>query len=101
MPALVAAAAGLAALAFHSNAPGTVAAIAAVLLGLGFASYVAVLLVASITTASRYGWDLLPVLPVTFACYHVSYGVGFLQGLIDFGLRRRKAPPSRMSRLTR
>jgi succinoglycan biosynthesis protein ExoA len=64
-------------------------------------SYAAVLVVASVTTAARSAWDLLPVLPITFATYHVAYGVGFLHGLIDFALRRRTAASSRMSQITR
>jgi glycosyltransferase involved in cell wall biosynthesis len=64
-------------------------------------SYVAVLLIASVTTAARYGWDLLPILPATFARYHLGYGVGFLQGLLDFVVRRRTVPSARMSQLTR
>ena len=69
--------------------------------GRGVPLYLAVLLVASVTTAARYGWDLLPILPATFARYHLGYGVGFLQGLIDFVVRRRTAPSARMSQLTR
>ena len=64
------------------------------------ASYIAVLIVASITTSARSGWDLLPLLPAVFATYHVGYGVGFLQGLIDFGLRRMTRA-NRMSQITR
>jgi succinoglycan biosynthesis protein ExoA len=75
---------------------GWLAAVAAVVL----ASYLAVLMVASITTSARSGWGLLPLLPVVFATYHVAYGIGFLQGLIDFGLRRN-APANRMSQITR
>jgi hypothetical protein len=101
LPAGIAALAALAALAFHSAGSRLVAVLALVLLGAGLVSYLAVLLVASITTARRFGWDLLPILPLTFATYHVSYGIGFLQGLVDFGMRRRKTAPSIMSQLTR
>ncbi|HKV86696.1 MAG TPA: glycosyltransferase family 2 protein [Candidatus Dormibacteraeota bacterium] len=66
-----------------------------------FATYAVVLVIASVTTAARYGWDLLPVLPVTFASYHVAYGLGFLNGLLDFVVRRRKEPRRSMSELTR
>jgi succinoglycan biosynthesis protein ExoA len=100
-PALVAILAALGALAFKSSALGTVATVLGLIWGAGVVSYIGVLVVASITTARRAGWDLLPILPLTFACYHVSYGIGFLQGLIDFGLRRRKAAPVRMSQITR
>lgn len=63
------------------------------------AAYVVVLAVASITTAARAGWELLAILPAVFATYHVAYGLGFLQGLLDLALRRRAAP--RMSQITR
>ena len=101
VPAVVAIVAGLASLPGRSAALAMVSVTGAVLLGAGVVSYMTVLVVASVTTAARYGWDLLPVLPAAFVCYHVSYGIGFIQGLIDFGLRRRKTPPARMSQITR
>lgn len=42
--------------------------------------YAALSLVASVAAARRYGWDLLPALPVVFAVYQVAYGLGFLGG---------------------
>jgi succinoglycan biosynthesis protein ExoA len=54
---------------------------------------------ASIRAARTAGWDLLPVLPATFICYHVGYGFGFLLGGADL-LRQRTARAS-MSALTR
>jgi succinoglycan biosynthesis protein ExoA len=44
-------------------------------------------LVAASLTAKRDGWRLLPVLPLVFATYHISYGVGFLFGLLYFFAR--------------
>jgi succinoglycan biosynthesis protein ExoA len=41
-------------------------------------------LLASIYTAFRKGWHYLPLLPFTFAVLHLSYGLGFLAGLIKF-----------------
>ena len=76
-------------------------ALVADVLGLAVASYVAVLLIASVTTAARYGWDLLPVLPVTFAAYHFGYGIGFLNGILDFIVLKRTAPRRAMAELTR
>ncbi|MGA2184253.1 MAG: glycosyltransferase family 2 protein [Bryobacteraceae bacterium] len=38
-------------------------------------------LVASVTSARRHGWDLLPALPAVFAVYHAAYGLGFLAGV--------------------
>ena len=71
------------------------------LLGVLLASYAAVLLVASVTTAANSGWDLLPVLPVTFAAYHFGYGIGFLNGLLDFVVLKRGQPRRGMARITR
>ncbi len=38
----------------------------------------------SISTASKHGWHYLPLLPITFAILHLSYGSGFLVGLFKF-----------------
>jgi hypothetical protein len=34
--------------------------------------------------ASKFGWQIFPVLPITFAILHLSYGLGFLVGLVKF-----------------
>jgi succinoglycan biosynthesis protein ExoA len=47
----------------------------------------------SLRTAARQQWRLLPLLPLVFACYHVSYGVGFWHGVWDFVIRRRGLSP--------
>ncbi len=39
---------------------------------------------ASLWTASKRGWRYLPFLPLTFAILHLSYGIGFLAGLVKF-----------------
>jgi succinoglycan biosynthesis protein ExoA len=57
------------------------------LVGLYSASNIA----ASCITASRSGWKHFPLLPLVFTCYHVAYGVGFLLGLLDFVILRRRA----------
>lgn len=57
-------------------------------------------LIASWSSAKRWGWDLLPALPLVFATYHVAYGWGFLGGLVDFVLLRRRARAG-YERLTR
>ncbi len=44
---------------------------------------------ASIWTAARQGWPHLGRLPVVYAILHVSYGLGFLAGLIKFANRWR------------
>ena len=40
-------------------------------------------LIASLGTARKRGWTLLPVLPVVFLAYHISYGIGFVIGLFS------------------
>jgi glycosyltransferase involved in cell wall biosynthesis len=42
---------------------------------------------ASLLTASRRGWQHLPWLPLIFAILHLSYGLGFLVGLVKFANR--------------
>ena len=101
LPTLVAVLASVAAPALHNSFLLSLAGVAGLVAAAGLLAYLVVLLIASITTAAASGWSLLPILPATFACYHVSYGAGFLQGLVDFGLRRRRTPPASMSRLTR
>ena len=46
--------------------------------------YLAANLFASLWTASRRGWHYLPLLPIIFAILHLSYGLGFLIGLVKF-----------------
>src|SRR3990170_1642748 len=41
-------------------------------------AYALASLVASLVLARRSGWRYLPLLPLVFACLHVSYGLGFL-----------------------
>ena len=52
-----------------------------------FLLYTLANLSASIWTARKKGWKHLPLLPVTFAVLHVSYGLGFLVGLVKFAGR--------------
>jgi len=68
-------------------------------LGLLAGTYSLCLVAASITTAAHSRLSLLPILPVVFGCYHLSYGTGFLRGIWDFHLRRRSSPFA--ERLTR
>jgi len=46
--------------------------------------------VVSLLTAARQEWKLLPLLPLVFACYHFAYGCGFLRGVWDFIIVRRR-----------
>lgn len=62
--------------------------------------YGACTLAASVLTAARAGWTLLPLLPVVFACYHLAYGYGFLRGVVDFVLLGR-GPRRAYTELTR
>jgi hypothetical protein len=39
---------------------------------------------ASFLTASKRGWRYLPFLPIIFIILHLSYGLGFLVGLVKF-----------------
>jgi glycosyltransferase involved in cell wall biosynthesis len=55
---------------------------------------------ASIQTARRSEWKLLPTLPFVFGCYHFAYGTGFLLGTWDFVIRRVQ-PRTSFSHLTR
>jgi len=52
------------------------------------------LVVASVHAAGRTKWNLLPILPLAFCCYHFGYGCGFLKGLLDFVILRRNATAS-------
>ena len=63
-------------------------------------AYLAGNVTASVLTARRHQWRLLPVLPAVFACYHFGYGLGFLRGLWDFVISRH-APAPLFTRLTR
>jgi glycosyltransferase involved in cell wall biosynthesis len=65
-------------------------ATAALVLWLGtLAAYTAALIVASGLAARTHGWKTLPYLPAVFCVFHVSYGSGFLAGLLWF---RRSVP---------
>ena len=56
------------------------------LLGIGGA-YLAANLAAALLTAARAGWRHLPLLPLVYAILHLSYGLGFLGGLLRFAGR--------------
>jgi len=73
----------------------------AISLWLGFlGSYLIANIVASIIAAAKNGWELFPLLPLIFAGVQVGYGAGFLRGIWDFIILRRKPAPV-FSRLTR
>lgn len=57
---------------------------AAWLLAAEAAVYAIFVLAGSLRIAQRRGWRLLPALPAVIACFHFSYGSGFLLGLLQF-----------------
>jgi glycosyltransferase involved in cell wall biosynthesis len=52
-------------------------------------SYILANLAASVWTAQKNGWRHLLLLPAAFATIHLSYGLGFLTGLVRFAHRWR------------
>ncbi len=44
-------------------------------------------IIASLITSAKRGWKHLPLLPVVYAILHLSYGSGFLIGLVRFANR--------------
>jgi cellulose synthase/poly-beta-1,6-N-acetylglucosamine synthase-like glycosyltransferase len=69
-------------------APFFVSAIVALAAVLG--AYLTAVTLASLKTAASSGWGMLPALPLVFASYHIGYGLGFVFGVWDFLLRRRR-----------
>jgi succinoglycan biosynthesis protein ExoA len=63
-------------------------------------AYFSAVVVASVVTAAKTEWKLLPLLPIVFGCYHLGYGSGFMRGVLDFIILRRGASVS-FARLTR
>ena len=57
---------------------------ALIVLFASLAIYGVTAVIASVLAAARSGWRLLPLLPFSFLTIHVSYGFGFLMGLIVF-----------------
>ena len=57
-----------------------------ILAGIG-GVYLLANLLASILTAAKKGWQHLFFLPVVFVILHISYGLGFLVGLVKFANR--------------
>lgn len=80
---------------------GLFSKIGRVLLGLAAGVYTAANLAASIYTASRKGWAFLRYLPQIYAILHLSYGFGFLTGLVRFidrwGDRRGCEPADKLA----
>ena len=64
-------------------------------------AYMMLATLASISASRRTEWKVLPFLPIAFAIIHLSYGLGFLAGLLKFGNRwgDRETRASRSERL--
>jgi len=45
----------------------------------------------SVRIAANKSWKLLPVLPVVFSVLHLSYGIGYLRGVLDFLIAKKHA----------
>ncbi len=63
------------------------------LVGWGWVGLVVVysiyIILAATLTAATVSWNIFPILPCVFACYHIGYGYGFLRGIWDFVVLRR------------
>jgi len=55
------------------------------LFGAALGSYLVACATAAVVVARRAGWDLLPGVLLAFVTMHVSWGWGFLRGLVRFG----------------
>ena len=64
------------------------------------ATYLICNFAAAFLTAGRAGWKIFPVLPIVFVCYHFAYGYGFIRGICDFIIFRRR-PSEVYTELTR
>ncbi len=64
-----------------SGALSTISSFAAWVFALVINSYLVLSLAFSFSIAARKRWRYLPILPVIFACLHLSWGLGFLYSL--------------------
>jgi len=71
-----------------SGALSAISGLAAWMFALVMASYVSLSLAFSFSIAARKGWRYLPLLPVIFACLHLSWGLGFLYSLAQLTFQR-------------
>jgi glycosyltransferase involved in cell wall biosynthesis len=91
--------ASLAALLFR--APGVAFAFAVSWLAM-MTAYIVCCIVASFAAAREHGWQTLPYLPLIFAVFHISYGLGSLSGLATWSRSStRPIDNSVFSRITR
>jgi succinoglycan biosynthesis protein ExoA len=54
--------------------------------------YLLASLAVSLWLGSRYGWSVVPLLPLAFGTMHVAYGIGFMFGLVRFSFHRNVLP---------
>jgi succinoglycan biosynthesis protein ExoA len=66
----------------------------------GLSLYAGLSLLMSVRSAMTYGLDLLAILPAVFFTFHAAYGVGFLRGMVDWFMLKRR-PSAAMTTLTR
>lgn len=52
--------------------------------GSGMLLYAGAVTAASISSAARHGWRMLPLMPWVFMCMHVAYGFGMLKGFSEY-----------------
>jgi len=67
-----------------SGALSAISSVAVWVFALVVAGYLSLSLAFSFSIAARRGWRYLPILPVIFACLHLSWGLGFLYSLTRF-----------------
>jgi hypothetical protein len=69
----------------------------------GVLLYIAASMTAAVCAAGKAEWTILPYLPAVFATYHLSYGLGFAAGLVNFRNRQSTAAsvPAAFAKLTR
>ncbi|UCG46726.1 MAG: glycosyltransferase [Phycisphaerales bacterium] len=53
--------------------------------------YLLASLFVSASISARSGWRYFAALPISFACLHFGYGLGFLRGILDLVMPKRKA----------
>ncbi len=70
------------------------------LFALDLGLYLLINLGASLWVGSKFGWEISPFMPLVYLSLHLSYGAGFLFGLIRFitrwGDKVGKTPPDKM-----
>ncbi len=71
-----------------SGALSAISSLAAWVFALVITSYLSLSLAFSFSIAARRGWRYLPILPVIFACLHLSWGLGFLYSLARLTFHR-------------